>query len=71
MTQDLVVTLVATGTAALLVARWWRRRKRAEPACANCESSGAKKDTRREPTTGAPNAEVKPVAFFGSSKRRG
>jgi hypothetical protein len=69
MTQDLIVTLVATGTAGLLVARWWRRRKRAEPACANCESNTAKPSRRQAPQTESANPEVKPVAFFGSSKR--
>ena len=69
MTQDLIVTLIAMGTAGLLVARWWRRRKRAEPACANCESNDSTPASRRDPPPNPPDADVKPVKFFGSSNR--
>jgi hypothetical protein len=73
MTQDIIVTLMAFGTLALFAARWWRRRGRHEPACASCESSGAKTPTRLRPSANLsprPEADVKPVAFFGSSGKR-
>ncbi len=66
MTQDLMATLIAMGTAALLVVRWWRRRRRAGPACANCESNTT---ATPRPAAGAGGPDVKPVAFFGSSRR--
>jgi hypothetical protein len=70
MSQDLVVTLIAFATAAGLLARWWRRRKRAEPACANCESGGAGAERKAPAVARGADIGVKPVAFFGGSARK-
>ena len=73
MTQDIIVTLIALGTVAFFAARWWRRRGRSEPACASCESSGSKATRRHRKApvpAAAPEADVKPVAFYGTSGKR-
>jgi hypothetical protein len=68
VTQDIVVTLIALLTVSLLVARWWRRRQRQESHCASCETQVTNKPEPK-PRTDASGAEIKPVAFFGSSGR--
>jgi hypothetical protein len=59
--QDLIVTGIAAVAALVIGRRFWRSRKRTEPACANCVSNTKKP---APPTADAP----KPVLFYGSKR---
>ena len=59
--QDLIVTGIAALAALVIGRRFWRSRKREQPACANCVSN-----TKKPAPADADGR--KPVLFYGGKR---